>query len=119
MAVVDCSSKGVGPEEVDRFVGCLKDMCESPPIAAGATPETTSPFPEGFFGGFDEEEDEMSPFVLVPAETGRDILSGARMWRNDGIYGTQNQHLPRHDSVLGAGSRKFWISVEITWSRER
>ena len=118
MAVVDCSSKGVGPEEVDRFFGCLKDMGESLPIPAAAAPEATSPFTKGFFDGVDEEEDEMLPFV-VPAETGRDILSGARMWRNDGIYSTQNQHLPHHDSVLDAGSRKFWISVEITWSRER
>ncbi|KAI9455788.1 hypothetical protein BJY52DRAFT_1188205 [Lactarius psammicola] len=60
-------------EEVDRFFGCLEDIGDSPPISA-APPETTSPFTKGFFGGFEEEEDEMPPFVL-PADVGVEVES--------------------------------------------
>lgn len=54
----------------------------------------------------------------VGAETGRDMLSGARtrITEHDGLYSMRTSIRP---IVLDAGSRKFWISAENAWSRER
>jgi hypothetical protein len=61
------------PEEVDRFFGCLEDLGDSPPTPAAA-PESTNPFSRGFFGGVEDNGNELPPFVL-PADVGTEVES--------------------------------------------
>lgn len=64
------------PEEIDRFFGCLEDISDSPPTLAAA-PETTNPFSRGFFGAFEDDGDELPPFVL-PTDVGIEVESPPR-----------------------------------------